>query len=145
MTPIRPLTPLQRLAWIEDTRLACTQSLTHPDGTLMFQAGESYPVLAHLTKVIWREEKTVADGSKGLIECSGFESAFRVTDRGGTDRWFVEHRLGRQTEITPLSDHDFNIQELLEHFEIPDVPDLAVERKAEYEAAKERILCLTRS
>jgi len=145
MTPIRTPSRLQRLAWIEPEQLECIKDAYHPDGTLMFRRGETYLVEPHLTTVRWREDKPTATGETMSAEFSGQETAFRIFDVGGHERWFVEQRLGRRVVLTPISDHDFTFQELLEHFEPPAVNSIAESRPQEYREAIERIKCLTQN
>lgn len=143
--PIRQPGPLQRLAWVKEGKLACCKDMAHPNGTLMFQAGKGYSVHRHMVLVEWREPKPTATGGIQPVEYSGYEMAFVITDDSQTKRWFIECRLGRNAKLQPVTDNDFNLADLIAHFEIPEVPTIAEHRAEEYASAKERIMCLTSS
>src|SRR5689334_6595758 len=113
MKPIRPLTPLQRLAWFSSGQLLCTAGLGP------FVAGQSYPASHQLVRVRWSEDKATAAGRR-VTEFTGIESAIVLT--AGSDHWFIESRLGRRTPVESITNNDRTISDLIEHFEIPDVP-----------------------
>lgn len=139
MTPIRPPNPLQSLAWLKTGPLKCVKDLCARDGTLIFRAGEQYACRVTGRRVWWEELKQTSSGTVETVEKEGFESAFKVTDCRGMERWFEEWRLGLKTE-----GESFTIQQMVEHFDIPEVKTLADERPDEYKAAIEKIKCLTR-
>lgn len=141
MTPILRPDALRRLAWLKSGAIRCRADF--PAEQPFFRAGVDYPVKPQLVRVTWKEPKTTSMGQIERVEFTGIEYAFLLHDEQKIERWFCENRLGRRVSVEPLSAKDYSLQDLVTHFEIPEVPDLAITRKADYEAARERLLCLT--
>jgi hypothetical protein len=137
MTPILPPDPLRRLAWLKRGPIKCTADFPN------FRAGVDYYVRPQLVSVRWKEEKTTSVGEIQMVEFRGLEYAFAIRGEDGLEAWFCENRLGRHVEIKQITEKDHSFKELVEHFEIPPVLSLSEKQTAEYEAAKERIRCLT--
>jgi len=87
------------------------------------------------------------------VEWNGQELAFFITDQSGVERCFMEGRLREEKVqinlIRPgskgrkdrdLEDEcaiDFTLQQLVEHFVIPEVPDVATRAPQQYEAHRQ--------
>lgn len=141
--PLRPPRGLQRLAWLTDCEIKCRKIFFHPSDPVMFIPGESYPLKAQIVRVNWDERKPRSTGNPEHTELTGFESAFVVKDHSNVERWFLEARLGRNVQLRNVTDLDFTLQDLIEHFEVPDVPTIAEQKPEEYLNARTRLLFLT--
>jgi hypothetical protein len=143
MTPIRPPSPLQALAYLTKGQIICRKDFA-PDGPLLFRAGQSYRMVVMYVRSSWYEMRQTATGSTQRVDYAGYETGFKIADDSGTDRWFRELRLGRHVTMKPITAHDFTLHELIEHFEIPKVESLSEARTSEYQQAIEKLKCLTK-
>ena len=141
MTPILQPDAIRRLAWIKAGPIKCVKDF--PVEQPFFLAGREYHVEPKSLKVQWKDNRKTSLGNVENIRFTGIESAFIIKNEQQVDCWFTEKRLGREVAMTPIAPNEYSFQELIEHFEIPAVDDLSTTRKAEYEAARERIKCLT--
>ena len=128
-TPFTRPALAQRVGWLdEQDAIKCLRDW----GT--FEAGKSYSlntVTFNGKKVEWRE------GKEGIEEIlvTGQELAIMVND-GTAKHAFTHHVLKSEEPPAELSgtDHFHGLRDLLDHFELPDVPDLAMRQPARYAA-----------
>jgi predicted RNA methylase len=157
--PLVALPPIQRLGYLdEESSILCTSSL-EPN----FVAGERYPLSARTVKVTRAGRKWNLSGGQDKVEYTGQELAFFIT-AGGREWCFMEGRLktnpdvslhcvekagwqpaklakaGDSTLAGEFIDH--TLQELADHFLIPEVPDIAAMRPTEYQVNLQRLAIL---
>jgi hypothetical protein len=128
--PLYPLPGLQRLGYLEEgDSILCKKDLVR-DGTTLYKAGESYALATQSVCVTRRGFRPNLAAEMEEVEYSGSELATYITDATGTQRCFMEGRLREQNvslDGYPATEKiEFTLQELDEHFIIPDVPDVAV-------------------
>jgi hypothetical protein len=140
--PLYPLSPIQRLGYLDEVDdIVCSKDLMVA-GRKAFRADHTYPLRSSTVAVKRSGTKLNLAGELDQVEWDGQELAFFITDGLGQERVFMEARLrasnvrvsllkpgekpGRQDEdhLEPCQ-IDFTLHELVEHFVIPDVPDVA--------------------
>jgi hypothetical protein len=127
--PLYPLPGLQRLGYLEEEdSILCKADLVR-DGATLYKAGESYALATQSVCVTRLGFRPNLAAEMEEVEYSGSELATYITDATGTQRCFMEDRLREQNvslDGYPDTEKiDFTLQELDEHFVIPDVPDVA--------------------
>ncbi len=145
--PLYPLPPMQRLGYLDEEEfITCRKDLG-----LRYRSGTSYRVSSKTVKVRRMGQRPNLEGDMEDIEYSGQELALFIEDEEGLNLCFMEARL-REPGITLDFDDakerahpiDFTLQELAEHFDIPDVPDIAALKPEEYAAQVEKLAQLER-
>jgi len=160
--PLYPLPKIQRLGYLdEQDDILCCKSFGNPAGAggqcgTHFVAGQRY--FLRSTTVATRRSGTKVNnlGLLDDVEWNGQELAFFITDQSGTERCFMEGRLREENVkinlIRPgskgrkdrdLEDEcaiDFTLQQLVEHFVIPEVPDVATRLPEQYAAHRQTML-----
>jgi hypothetical protein len=140
--PLYPLSPIQRLGYLDEVdEIVCSKDLEVAYGKV-FRADRTYPLRSSTVAVKRSGTKLNLAGELDQVEWNGAELAFFISDDLGTERVFMETRLrasnvdvsilrpdekpGSQDEdrLKPCP-IDFTLHELVEHFIIPDVPDVA--------------------
>ena len=127
--PLRPLNAIQRLGYLDEhDEITCCQNLG------AFVAGRSYPIRTLTIQVSRDGTKVNLEGELDSVAWTGSELCIYIKDGDGIERSFMESRL-RGEDVTlslPAASGsaddvtiDFTLQELAEHFTIPDVPDVA--------------------
>jgi len=151
--PLYPLPKIQRLGYLdEQDDILCCKSFGNSVGG-HFVAGRRY--FLRSTTVATKRSGTKVNnlGLLDDVEWNGQELAFFITDQSGVERCFMEGRLREENVqlnlIRPgakgrkerdLEDEcaiDFTLQELVEHFVIPEVPDVATRLPQQYEAHRQ--------
>lgn len=129
--PLYPLPGLQRLGYLEEEdSILCWEDLWDREHvTPLFCQGKRYSLATQSVQVVRTGAKPNLAGEMERVEYSGSELATYITDETGTERCFMEGRL-RDENVTvngyPADQKiDFTLQELDQHFVIPDVPDVA--------------------
>jgi len=138
--PIRPLNEIQRLGFLdEQDTILCTKPLAG------FTAGTRYELYTTTVSVNRSGSKMNVCGELDAVEWSGSELCIYLRDAGGTARCFMEARLRNDKvrvllpvenrkppekgKLTDDEEHrihiDFTLQDLVEHFQIPEVPSVA--------------------
>ncbi|MDE2104498.1 MAG: hypothetical protein KGL39_45100 [Patescibacteria group bacterium] len=155
--PLYPLPKIQRLGYLdEQDDITCIADLRLPiadfsrAGVRCFSAGCKYQIRSTTVAVKRLGTKMNTIGLLDDVEWNGQELAFFVTDDDGIDRCFMEERLragnvkvnlirpgasGRKDK--DLQDEcpiDFNLQQLADHFVIPEVPDVAILNPKQFQA-----------
>lgn len=146
--PLYPLPDIQRLGYLdEQNAIPCRLDLGP------FKAGQSYPLSSRTVTVTRKQQKPNAfTGEPEMIESTGQQLAFYIGD-GIHDTWewcFLDGALAsdQNTEIPNAKKRnyqhpapnekvavDYNLQDLVRHFVIPDVPDVATVNPVAYQAA----------
>jgi predicted RNA methylase len=140
--PLYPLSPIQRLGYLdEQDDIECSRTLRSALG-VCFGRGQRYALRSTTVAVRRLGAKVNNQGGTDAVEWDGQELAFFISDRNGVERLFMEARLrsgkvrisilkegekpGRQDEANlETCTIDFTLQDLVENFVIPDVPDVA--------------------
>jgi hypothetical protein len=151
--PLYPLPKILRLGYLdEEDRIRCVADLKSQISD--FKSGGSYPLRTQTIEVKRKEHRPNLMGEDEELVFTGHELAFYVTDGDGGEHCFLDERaLQKGVELSPLwtgrgngdgdagnpqSDRVHTLQELVGHFEIPDVPDVSKtnpERHARYQVA----------
>jgi hypothetical protein len=144
--PLYPLNPIQRLGYLdEQDDIRCLKNL---DG---FAAGSRYPINSQTLLVKRHGTKVNVCGGRDQMQWDGQELALWITDDTGQRRLFMDGRL-RDPDVTVQAEvpgarklmhamgvnHepcaiDFTLQELVAHFEIPEVDDVAKLNPVQYQ------------
>jgi hypothetical protein len=151
--PLYPLPKIQRLGYLdEQDDILCCKSFGNSAGA-NFVAGRRY--FLRSTTVATKRSGTKVNnlGLLDDVEWNGQELAFFITDQTGIERCFMEGRLREEKVqinlIRPgskgrkerdLEDEcaiDFTLQQLVEHFVIPEVPDVATRLPEQYAAHRQ--------
>jgi len=133
-SPLYPLTKIQRLGYLDDNDdILCLSDLD-----ASFSAGRRYTIRTETISVARTGTKMNLTGGVDAVSWEGSELALFIKDDEGIERLFMEERLRApnvrlsiQAENAP-SPIEYNLQQLVEHFEIPEVPDVAVKNPAGY-------------
>jgi hypothetical protein len=144
--PLYPLPEIQRLGYLdEEDEIVCKQPLSPT-----FKSGAAYPIRTHTVTIRRRGKRANLSGEMEEIEYTGQELCILVEDRTGREWAFMEQRLcddniwildlNRKGVPTPERESkrkdasagvpakaciDFTLQQLIAHFIIPSVPDVA--------------------
>lgn len=149
--PLHPLSEIQRLGYLdEQDMVTCQKDLQDPlTRRVIFRSGEHYPLRTQTVRV---ERLTERPDSKGM-DCdfllSGNELAIFIKDATGKEQCFMDARLmtAAGVEIEDVKPNH-PLQVIAEHFEIPNVPDVAdcdPKRFQENLAELDRIISISRS
>ncbi len=128
-TPFTRPALAQRVGWLdEQDAIKCLHDWR------TFEKGKSYEVTTITftgKKIEWREGK---DGMEEIF-VSGQELAIMVND-GKAKHTFTHHALDPEELPEELAEAEkfHGLRDLLDHFELPDVPDLATRQPARYAA-----------
>lgn len=133
--PLYPLAPVQRLGYLdEEDRIEC-----RVDGLGPFQAGHRYPIETHTEEVSFETEIFDASGETNIVERTGRELVLKVWSAAKKTP-DTEHRFimgGKyQYEHTGTidgRDHVHTFADLVDHFHIPEVPDVAAANPEQYQ------------
>ncbi len=151
-SPLYPLSQIQRLGYLDDNDdILCLKDLWLVDGVTTlggtplppgeptFKAGQRYTIRTETISVTRVGQKMNLTGSLDDVSWEGSELALFIRDGDGLERLFMEGhlaqpnvRLSIQAEGAP-SPIEFNLQQLIEHFEIPEVPDVAAVHPEAYQ------------
>jgi hypothetical protein len=151
-SPLYPLSQIQRLGYLDDNDdILCLKDLwlvdgvtslggtPMPPGEPTFKAGQRYTIRTETISVTRLGQKMNVTGSLDDVSWEGSELALFIRDGEGIERLFMEGhlaqsnvRLSIQAEGAP-SPIEFNLQHLIEHFEIPEVPDVAAVHPEAYQ------------
>jgi hypothetical protein len=137
--PLYPLPEIQRLGYLdEEDSIECKADLLDKHKRLVFKAGNRYPLRTQtvpITRTVVRPNSFTGEDED--LEYSGQELAFFFEDMHGNEQCFMDARLRDDPDIEvpnckAIKDNrnrgdavDFTLQELVAHFVIPDVPDVA--------------------
>lgn len=138
--PIIPLPPVQRLGFLDEhDTLACVRDLPG-----IYAAGTRYRLESSTVRVRRRGARVNSEGEEEPVEYTGSELVLSLHSEAGKHH-YVDPRLLRQ-EVTfldfPETDRLRSLRELLEHFEIPEVPDIATLNPHNAKVADENVRLL---
>jgi len=159
--PLYPLPTIQRLGYLdEQDDILCCKSLAGRSGS-DFIAGKRY--FLRSTTVATKRAGTKMNnvGLLDEVEWNGQELAFFITGESGMERCFMEGRLleenvtlnlikpgtrGRkERDLEPdVCVIDFSLQQLVDHFIIPEVLDVATLHPGQYDAHRQTMLDIAR-
>ena len=153
--PLYPLPAIQRLGYLdEEDSIECRQPLTSPTlNSQLFQASRRYPITTQTLAVRRQSKRTSLAGEEEKLELTGQELALFITGEDG-QRWcFMEARLLHEDVTIERPGEDrpttrkgeavskeslpkdsfapavevihFTLQQLVETFVVPEVPDVA--------------------
>lgn len=128
--PFVKLTPVQRLGFLdEQEKIFCTKSFGR------FKAGESYPLSASTITVERTKSKPTHSGNDVDLLLNGQELLIQIDGCNFLDRKYHSREIflsqqveGKEKEVTP----QFTLDDIINHFDIPEVPDVAECRPDEY-------------
>lgn len=144
--PLYPLPEIKRLGYLdEQDSIECKKDLTNGLGDICFKAGQAYQLRSLTVQVNRTGTKLNLHGFVDRMEWNGSELGFFIKDDAGMERLFMEGRLRDPSikvtmsiaagakdiaekvgaDSSVLCAIDFTLQELVDHFTIPDVPDVA--------------------
>lgn len=142
--PLYPLSEIKRLGYLDEHDLIlCKKDLENGLGDTVFRAGEQYALRSLTVQVKRNGTKLNLKGEIDDVEYNGSELGFFINS--SREFLFMEGRLrdpsikvsiapaaGAQETARAVAGEDanvcaidFTLQELVEHFTIPDVPDIA--------------------
>jgi hypothetical protein len=146
--PLVPLPKIQRLGYLDELDdVLCVKDLAGPDSVgPIFQAGRRYPLATKSMRFTRLQKKPNLQGEDEELELSGQELAILIQPDSGEDAreyCFMDGALRAPTvrigENPGADVVDFTLQELVDHFEIPEVPDIATVDPARYNAFIEQL------
>ncbi|PWU21774.1 MAG: hypothetical protein C5B50_01050 [Verrucomicrobia bacterium] len=134
--PLYPLSPIQRLGYLDECDdIVCSRNLRGRNNTLDFTADQKYPLRSTTIGVKRSGKKLNLEGQYDDVEWNGQELAFFITDNVGTERIFMDARLQSpdvEFNLPRSPDNpkervkvDFTLQDLVHHFIVPNVEDVA--------------------
>jgi hypothetical protein len=137
--PLVPLPKIQRLGYLdEQDDILCVKDLGP------FKAGVKYALSSRSMRFTRKQFKPTVTGGEEELELSGQELAILIQPAdGGEPKCFMDASL-RAANVKIGEDDgnavvDFTLQELVNHFEIPEVPDIATVDPARYCALIEQL------
>ena len=132
--PLYPLSKIQRLGYLDDNDdVLCVQALGP------FQAGQRYALSTKTIQVKRSGEKLNLTGEVDEVMWEGSELALFIKGSDDVEHLFMEERLRadnvrlsiqKEDENSPI---EYSLQELADHFEIPEVSDVAAQNPEGYE------------
>lgn len=124
---------MQRLGWLPQTgQLKCSRSCFP-----VFLRDSFYEFTTEKVKVFLKERRARRDGVSEPVTYSGYELLIRIRDNQGNWHRCLPNPQGQHALI-----HDLEF--LVEHFHIPQVPDLAALHPKKFAAYKRRLKRLER-
>lgn len=133
--PLSPLPPIQRLAWLtEHQTLRCRASIPG-----LFLADQEYHLLLDTATAETEEERRRFDGRIETVGITGTELAVKLLDETG--EWHAFSLYGGSGAANPHDRHH-SLDLLLQHFDIPDIPDVARVFPDRYTAYREKLKTL---
>jgi hypothetical protein len=152
--PLYPLPEIQRLGYLdEEDTIECKQDLADEDGRVIFRQGNRYPLRTQTVNITRKVERPNAfTGEKEELEYHGQELTFFIGDDpvGMSDEYnefaFMDAKLINDPNTTIPNAKtarnggaqgkavDFTLQQLCDHFIIPEVPDVATVNPMRYES-----------
>jgi predicted RNA methylase len=147
--PLYPLPEIQRIGYLDEAeRLECKADLRSEAGTTLFHAGKPYRVSTKTVTVIRHATRPNLAGEDEAIEYTGSELAIFLADRDGGRHCFMEARLS-DPNVNVHGDRagdtlsvNFTLQDLVNHFHIPEVEDVSQSLPAEFQAHLDTLAAL---
>jgi SNF2 family DNA or RNA helicase len=141
-SPLVPLPATQRMAWLDEvTEIKCTKSMGK------FRAGMIYGIRSGSVLVERMTHKPNMAGEMEDILLNGSEMLLSIEGDDGKYHTFIDGRhlkpgvaITKQGAIADPVKPEFTLQQLVDHFEIPDVPDVAITKGDEYSRHRQEML-----
>ena len=136
--PLYPLSPTMRIGYLdEQDSMLCTKTL----GRGAFVAGRRYALRSGTIDTLRKDTRPNLAGELEDFEIVGQDLELVLTDEHGDERRFLPDNLkdpkvkfpgfgGKTGDVVA----EFTLTQLIEHFEIPDVPDVATIHPDRYSA-----------
>ncbi|HVM50947.1 MAG TPA: hypothetical protein VMU04_23165 [Candidatus Acidoferrum sp.] len=151
--PLYPLPEIQRLGYLdEEDIIECKADLADADGQVIFHQGQRYALRSEtvgFSRLVTRPNSFT--GEEEELQYSGQELAFLISTPDGTEWCFMDAWL-RDDPTTTVGNPkrlkanrndrppvDFTLQDLVAHFVIPEVPDVAAVQPEAYGAMVTRL------
>ena len=139
--PLRPLNAVQRLGHLdEEDDIRCEVA-----PGIGFTAGRSYALESETFQGRKVERRPHPGGEKDRKEevlVTGQELLLRIRDDAGAWHAFTQYDLGRDQQAERPEKHFHRLAELVECFQIPDVPDIAQVHPEEFAEYQRRLRAL---
>jgi SNF2 family DNA or RNA helicase len=112
----------------------------------LFTAGQSYPLRTQTIEVERRTSKPGMDGFDEEFLLKGKELVIFITDDDGREHGFIDRRhLDKEVKVGDgKAEFKFVLQDLVEHFHIPEVPDVAALNPARFEELQQELRAIER-
>jgi hypothetical protein len=139
--PLVPLPKIQRLGYLDESDdILCVKALAVPGTGKSFEAGQRYPLATRSMRFTRTQFKPNLHGEEEELELSGQELAILIRlnpDNPDDEFCFMDGAL-RHDNVRVGDDAgtdvvNFTLQQLVDHFEIPDVPDIARAHPSRFE------------
>lgn len=138
--PFALLNHVQRLGYLDEE-----DSIQCQVGTDGFTEGSRYPLRTETFEGRKVEARKRPGRAPEDVLVSGQELAILVTDDRGETHCFTQFLPSGETdEERPGAEHHHTLSELVTHFAIPEVPDVATLNPGLYQTYKQRLLALQR-
>lgn len=140
--PLYTLSDVQRLGYLDESdMIRCKKDMFDPKTKmLLFCEGLDYPIRTQsitVQRIIWKSNPV---GVMNEFLRTGHELAIFIKSSAGDERAFMDARLLRQKGVTVEDVKvDFVLSELIETFDIPEVPDVAACKPKPFAAVKENL------
>ena len=141
--PLYALSDVQRLGYCDEEKfIRCKKELRTQKDYLLWAPGLTYEMRTKTVTVERTTEKPNLAGEMETILLSGAELVIEIKGEDNEFHSFLDQRHRRDgVTVTLVGSYsewktEFNLQDLLEHFHIPDVPDVSVTSVETYEANK---------
>jgi len=151
--PLYPLPEIQRLGYLdEEDAIECKADLTDARGKIIFRQGERYPLRSEtvsFSRTVTRPSNFTGEDEELLY--SGQELAFLISATDESEWCFMDAWLrddpattvGNAKRVKGNSNNgkavDFTLQDLVAHFAIPEVPDVAAVQPEAYSVMVSRL------
>ena len=137
--PLYPLPKIQRLAFLDDQdSIRCLQDLEP------FAAGQTYPIRSQTVAVVRAGSRPNLAGEIEELEFTGQDLALFIRPGDLPERVFLDARLlDGKTKLPGLrfsaATPPLTLQQLVDHFEMPEAPDVSALRPEQYLENKQRL------
>lgn len=135
--PLIPLPPVQRLGFLDEhNSLSCMADLP---GT--FVAGRHYQLESSTVRARRRGYRVNSEGEEEPVEYTGSELVLTLHSESGPIPYVDPRLMASNVELLDFKESNKlrSLTELLDHFEIPEVPDLATLNPALAKAAADSV------
>ena len=140
MNPLQPLPPMQRLGWLPQRgQLKCIKTARNPKMWAGYNTppsfldrGQLYDFTTEKVKIQIKERRARRDGISEPVTYAGVELLIRVKDNHGNWHRCLANPAGQHALI-----HDLSF--LVEHFDIPQVPDVAKQHRKQFANFQRRL------
>lgn len=122
---LTPLTPIQRLGWVDDEdNILCIQDIGH------FKSGVRYPVTTSTVEFIKKQTRPcIVNGkrTKETVEVNGHDLNISISEPADKVSYQFRHNPDQSRQ------YSYDLNTLVDHFEMPKVPDVSQARPKLYQ------------